>query len=822
MLGCHYPPGDLPVEYIRFGRSFPASEIFLVSGLSTERLLAAAIGLLNATEPGGRAAILTETFTQAVPDSACVLYNIQKEGDQASWIPIAFSGDAAPTQEILEDKPRIFPADGTPLLYKGSQLRREEYGHVLTTRTVSSIAYLPFTEGAISCMFEMLSFGSEITRQQVLDLQPLVKLAASSLATAESELELRQERLNSIHRLTQLYDLEKSLNSTLEFDALIELIPAKVISMIPAQAIHLWMFEGDDLKLMSRAGEDETIEVGSIQEPGEGYVADMAEEGDPLIIDDPEDPRLKSRNEGHSDTPVYTALLVPLLQEGSEVGVVEAVNKVDGSAFDDDDLFFLNTMAETISSALKNASLLLSERKLEILEALVHVSTEITSTLRLERLLQIIVNSPQSVLPFERCAIALDQRGRLQLRAVSGMASIPAGDATVEQLRGLLTWLSDQDETLLVRQHKDEPEHPDARVREYFKKYFQESGLRAVYALPLSDDQGRLGMLVYESGDPDFLETAHIEMIKVLAGQATVATRNALLYRDVPLIQILEPLMQRKQKLLRSDRQRHFAALSVALAAIAFFTLVPLPLRLKGAAMIGPQHIVTIAAPVEGNVANVFAREGERVRAGQVLGNLDNWAWKADLASAQAKYQAAMLAMENDLAAGSPKAGQDRAEADYLQAQLRYAQLRLLNSEFRSPIDGIVITPNLQNAAGEHLDAGASFAQVLDVSNVVVNVAVDDADIPLVHPGQWVAIKFDSFPARTWHGRIAIVSPEAHLSNGERVFFARVFLANQSAELRAGMVGRAKIFDGFHSAGYVLLRRPALWIWETFWNLIGW
>jgi GAF domain-containing protein len=34
-------------------------------------------------------------------------------------------------------------------------------------------------------------------------------------------------------------------------------------------------------------------------------------------------------------------------------------------------------------------------------------------------------------------------------------------------------------------------------------------------------------------------------MIKILAGQATVAIRNALLYREVPLISMLEPLMQK-------------------------------------------------------------------------------------------------------------------------------------------------------------------------------------------------------------------------------------------------------------------------------------
>ena len=126
----------------------------------------------------------------------------------------------------------------------------------------------------------------------------------------------------------------------------------------------------------------------------------MAEEGEPLLIADADDERLLSRNAVLGDPPasppITTALIVPLMQEDAEVGVLEAVNKADGSPFDDDDQFFLSAMAETVSSALKNASLMHAERKLEILKALVSVSSEITSTLRLDRLLQIIVNSPRT------------------------------------------------------------------------------------------------------------------------------------------------------------------------------------------------------------------------------------------------------------------------------------------------------------------------------------------------------------------------------------------------------------------------------------------
>ncbi len=133
-----------------------------------------------------------------------------------------------------------------------------------------------------------------------------------------------------------------------------------------------------------------------------------------------------------------------------------------------------------------------------------------------------------------------------------------------------------------------------------------------------------------------------------------------------------------------------------------------------------------------------------------------------------------------------------------------------------------MITPELQNAAGEHLDAGGAFAQVLDLSSAVVDIAVPQRNAALLVPGQTAAIKLDSYPQRSWHGRVAIVSPQAQSVDGDRTFAARVPLANDQAVLRSGMSGRGKVFIGYRPAGYVLLRVPALWLWQTLWDWIGW
>jgi len=234
------------------------------------------------------------------------------------------------------------------------------------------------------------------------------------------------------------------------------------------------------------------------------------------------------------------------------------------------------------------------------------------------------------------------------------------------------------------------------------------------------------------------------------------------------------------------------------------------------------QHLVTIAAPVDGNVTGVFAHEGQRVAVGDVLGTMNDWEWRTDLAASEAKYQQAMLVMQNDLAHGAPQAGADRAQVEFLRSEVARARTRVESAQLRSPISGVVITPNLQNSAGKHLDAGTQFAQVLDLSSAVLQIAVPERDTALMSVGQTAALKLDTYPQRTWHGQVSVVSPQAHAGDGERTFSVEVPLSNPDASLRAGMSGRAKISIGWRPAGYVLLRRPALWIWQTLWTWIGW
>ena len=124
--------------------------------------------------------------------------------------------------------------------------------------------------------------------------------------------------------------------------------------------------------------------------------------------------------------------------------------------------------------------------------------------------------------------------------------------------------------------------------------------MRGFHSLPLTDDDGRVGILSFESGDPDFLGSAQLEMIKVLAGQATVALRNASLYREVPFIDLLQPILARKKKFLALEKRRRMLMIAGTALALLFLAAFPLPLRVDGPASVAPAHSARVQPEVAG------------------------------------------------------------------------------------------------------------------------------------------------------------------------------------------------------------------------------
>ena len=783
--------------------------------------------LIEAQETAARARIVAQVIVDRIPETSVAVYLLQEDGSGPFWLLRASVGEGVQPDHAV-------PAEAGTLgsifcnrqaaVFEGRTLAREEYAHLSIRRTAKGLAYIPLSiDEALIGSIEILSFEAVLDRSFLLALKPLADVAAAALVSSQKYEEERNNALNSITRLTQFYDIEKVFSSTLEMDELLPIIGGKMREMLECQAVNVWLVQGDgSLLLMHQSGSDPTTQQGMSQKTGDGVAGDVSDDGEPVLISDAKDERLVRRNLHIEAGRVESIVVAPLLDKGALVGVVEVVNRLDGASFDDDDLFSLARLNETASIALHNASLLQAERKVEILETLVKVSHEITSTLNLERVLQTIVNAPQAVIPYERAAIALEQNGRYKLSAVTGLTQVDADSPEIAPLNDVLRWAMLAGEVVQVRQRGNEIDAAREETRAKFEAYFERTGMRGFFAIPLTDDSGRVGILSLESAAPDFLLPAHLEILQVLAGQATVALRNAQMYKEVPFISVLEPVLERKRKFMAMEKRRRTLAIVAAVGLVIFLAGVPLPLRVDGDAVVAPAHTAQIQPEVEGVVSRVYVHEGEHVSRGQVLAELADWEPRAAVAQAEAKYQMALLQMNHALAANDgTEAGLQRVQADYWKAEVARDQELLDRTRLRSPIDGVVATPHVENTVGRRLQYGDSFAEVVDTSQAVVDVAVDDSEAGLLRVGSSASVKLNGFPTRIFRGDVLIVSPKGALQGESRVFFARVRVPNSDGAIRAGMEGRGKVRVGWYPAGYVLFRSPVLWLYSRLWSWFG-
>jgi multidrug resistance efflux pump len=501
------------------------------------------------------------------------------------------------------------------------------------------------------------------------------------------------------------------------------------------------------------------------------------------------------------------------------------VNKVDGTPFNEDDLFFLSSIAEQGAVALSNANLLESERRVHELDALLKISQEITSTLDLDHVLTTVVHQASTVVPFDRCAIGFFDRNRFVLGAVSGETEVPK-NAEMDTLRKLLEWIATQESAVRADQYEEgwtvEPES----AKDIVVRYLEENDFSGFYAVPLRDDQGTVGVLCMLSGDAEFLTDSQRETFAILANQTTVAIRNAQLYQQVPLAGLFQPLAQRKQKILGAVAQSRWVEYGTKAAMVAVvLIIIPWPVRITTNATVVPADRRVISAMTSGIVQHVFVREGDTVSRDQILAQIDDGESRVKLDRArtdfaQAQHDLAEAEFKRDLSAASGA----RLRAAAAQAEVTLQQERVGGSQLRATIDGIVVTPKIEDKTGSMAQAGDPFCELVETRRMAVDMNVAETDMTLVQAGKTIALKLNAFPTTTFQGRVNGIGARSLAVEGEEFFVVRAVFENPGGLARDGMDGRARIRarggwfgTGWYPVGYALFRSFFRWAWEKIW-----
>jgi len=128
---------------------------------------------------------------------------------------------------------------------------------------------------------------------------------------------------------------------------------------------------------------------------------------------------------------------------------------------------------------------------------------------------------------------------------------------------------------------------------------------------------------------------------------------------------------------------------------------------------------------------------------------------------------------------------QAKAAVDLAQQQLSYCYVN-------APISGVLSAR--QAEPGQVVSAGQPLGEVVNLGSIYFKGDVSEKEIVNVHAGQYVRVRVDAIPGRTFAGRIDKVFPAG--STASRNFSVRVRIADPSHEIRPGMFARGEIVTG--------------------------
>ena len=204
---------------------------------------------------------------------------------------------------------------------------------------------------------------------------------------------------------------------------------------------------------------------------------------------------------------------------------------------------------------------------------------------------------------------------------------------------------------------------------------------------------------------------------------------------------------------------------------------------------------VTLRPEASGRVARLGFGDGDRVKRGQVLVQLDDALQQAQLQQAQAQASIARtnLQRSRELVAqnfvSQSVVDQNLASQQVADSQVALAQAQAARMRVLAPFDGTLGIRSVQ--VGDYVKDGADLVSIEDLSGLHVEFALPERYVAQVRTGQAVELSLDALPGQVFKGRIDALDSQVD-PNG-RSLRVRAAVENRGALLKPGMFARPRV-----------------------------
>ena len=206
-------------------------------------------------------------------------------------------------------------------------------------------------------------------------------------------------------------------------------------------------------------------------------------------------------------------------------------------------------------------------------------------------------------------------------------------------------------------------------------------------------------------------------------------------------------------------------------------------------------HGVMLRPEVSGRIARLGFIQGQRVKRGQLLVQLDDTLQQAQLKQSQAQASIARtnLQRSRDLLGqgfiSQSAVDQNGAALEVAEAQVELSRAQVSRMKVMAPFDGTAGLTLVD--AGDYVKDGADIVNIEDLSSLTVQFALPERTIDRLRTGQPVEVTLDALPGRSFSGRVVAVDSQVDANGRALQVLAQV--ANPGALLKPGMFARPRV-----------------------------
>jgi membrane fusion protein (multidrug efflux system) len=213
--------------------------------------------------------------------------------------------------------------------------------------------------------------------------------------------------------------------------------------------------------------------------------------------------------------------------------------------------------------------------------------------------------------------------------------------------------------------------------------------------------------------------------------------------------------------------------------------------------VIEPWERLDLMAKIGGSIEEVFVKEGEQVRQGQLIARIESKDYQIALDSAKAAYELAKISLARNQSLRS-KGIATQANLDELEAQFRQAKAAVENAELQlsrcritAPLAGVISRLDAKIGSVVNQMVPASIAEILQLDQVKAIVSIPESDVAAVRKLKNVEVEIQALGHEKVRAAVYFLAPVTETQ--AHVYRLELRISNQDHHILPGMFVRADI-----------------------------